>query len=49
VRLVLSVRVMMMVMVMMVMAGRERRSGKHHQEQGSSEYLLHAPNVARRY
>jgi hypothetical protein len=45
--MVLSVHVVMMVVAMMVMHGGECRGGKHHQKQGSSEDLFHAPNVAR--
>jgi hypothetical protein len=43
----LGVRVVMMVVATMVMRGGECRGGKHHQEQGCCENLLHAKNVAR--
>jgi hypothetical protein len=43
----LGVCVVMMVVAMMVMRGGECRGGKHHQEQGGSEHLFHATNVAR--
>jgi hypothetical protein len=36
-----------MVVAMMVTRGGKCRGGKHHQEQGSSENLFHATNVAR--
>jgi hypothetical protein len=40
------VMMVMRVVVVMVM-GRERRAGKHHQEQYNGKYFLHAKNVTR--